>query len=114
MSVLAKDAQPGLTYRLTRDPGQSYYVFCTTAQVRAITKRIARKNVRTMTADDLRLSQAIALCSEKEHVLATRFTRYIDSAGQRRETRAYIAFPPDYQLREVAKPPGYGTSKRTA
>jgi hypothetical protein len=112
MTLPAREATPDEYYRLTRDPGQSYYVICTPAQTRALTKRVVGKDVRLLSADDRRLLQSITKCRDEEHVLGIRFTRYLTDSGERREMRAYVAFPPDYQLRAVAKPPGYGPSKR--
>lgn len=114
MTVSAKDARTGTYYRLTRDPGQSYYVICSPTQVRTLEKRVVGKDQRGMRPEDRKLAQAVAVCQAHGHVLATRWTRFVDDSGKRREMRAYVAFPPDYPLREVSKPPSYGSGKRKA
>jgi len=114
VSVAAKDARVGAYYRLTRDPGQSYYMISRPGAVAKLEKRLVGRDPRLLKPDELRLAKALALCRDKEHVLALRGMRYLDDHGNRREARAYVAFPPDYQLREVARPPGYtaAASKR--
>lgn len=107
MSVAAKDARVGAYYRLTRDPGRSYYMISRPGAVAKLEKRLVGRDPRLLKPDELRLARALALCRDKEHVLALRGMRYLDDHGNRREARAYVAFPPDYQLREVARPPGY-------
>ena len=114
MTTAAKDARSGTYYRLTRDPGQSYYVICSPTQVRSLEKRVVGKDQRGMRPEDRKLAQAVAWCRAQGHVLATRWTRFVDDSGKRREMRAYVAFPPDYPLREVSKPPSYGSGKRKA
>jgi hypothetical protein len=110
--VPAKEARSGTYYRLTRDPGKSYYTICSPAQVRTLEKRVVGKDFRMMSPEDRKLAHAVKLCREQAHVLGTRWTRFIDDSGKRREMRSYVAFPPDYLLREVAKPPSYGGGKR--
>jgi hypothetical protein len=106
MTVLAKEAVPGKIYRLTRDGGTTYYKICEPAQVSRLRRRLEKLNPRTMRPDDLRSWQALGLC-EAGHVLGIRILRFRDDGGAPRESRAYVAFPPDYALREVEKPPGY-------
>lgn len=106
MTILAKDAEPGKIYRLTRDPGTSYYKICDEAAKRRLEKRLAPQNPRFMKPEDRFALQALSRCQDG-HVLAVRLIRYRDDGGAPHESRAYVAFPPDYVLREVEKPPGY-------
>jgi hypothetical protein len=114
VTVLAGDAEPGKLYRLTRDPGTTYYVICNAAAQRRLEKRLSRQNPRFMKADDRFALQTLERCQKDAHVLAMRVTRFLSEDGSRRETRAYVAFPPDYVLREVDKPPGYTRGKRNS
>ena len=111
MTVEARDAEPGKIYRLTRDPGQYYYVICQPSAVIRIEKRLRSKLVQTMSPEDRFTLQAIERVRLQEHVLAQRFLRYRDDHGDPCETKAYVAFPPDYALREVDRPPGYGARR---
>ncbi len=77
MTVSARDATTGTVYRLTRDPGQSYYLICSPTQIRALTKRVVGKDIRLLSADDRRLVQSLAKCRDEAHVLAIRFTRFL-------------------------------------
>lgn len=112
MTVLARDAEPGKIYRLTRDPGTTYYRICDTATVRRLEKRLAAQSVALMKSDDRFLLQALERCRTASHVLGVRLLRYRKENGEGAESKAYVAFPPDYSLREVEKPPGYGAPKR--
>jgi len=112
MTIAAKDAVPGSYYRLTRDSGPSYYMIADKRALTTLTKRLSGKNVQLMKADDRRLLQVLAQVRNEGHVLGVRFTRFLTDHKERREMRAYVAFPPDYQLREVSKPPGYSAVRR--
>jgi len=108
VTVYAREAKPGLIYRLTRDPGSTYYTICEGAAVRRLEKRLTARNVMTMTPEDRATLQVLALVRNAQHVLAVRVVRYRDDSGSPHEWKRYVAFPPDYPLREVAKPPSYG------
>jgi hypothetical protein len=112
----ARDAEPGKIYRLTRDPGQYYYVVCQPSAVSRIEKRLRAKPVQTMSPEERFALQAIERVRSQGHVLAQRVLRYRGQDDATREVKAYVAFPPDYALREVERPPGYGPrrgAKRT-
>lgn len=114
MTISARAMLVGRFYRLTRDPGTAYYMRCSEASLRALQKRVVGKDPLLLRPDDLKLQRALTLCREQEHVLAARLTRFIDDSGKRHETRAYVAFPPDYVLRDVSKPPGYKPKEKRA
>jgi len=107
MAVVAKDAEPGKIYRLTRDSGSTYYKICDDASVRRLEKRLGTQNPRFMKPADRLTLQALGRCRSEGYVLAVRVLRFRTEHGVPRETKAYVAFPPDYALREVEKPPGY-------
>jgi len=109
MTVTAKTAVPGKIYRLTRDAGTAYYKICDPAGVRRLEKRLSVQSVEGMRSIDRFAKQALNRCRTEGYVLAVRVLRFRDDKGQHRETKAYVAFPPDYLLREVEKPPGYTT-----
>lgn len=111
MSIPAREAKAGKLYRLTRDSGTTYYRICDGATARRLEKRLSVQNVQTMSADDRRTLQTLVACRTQEHVLGQRIIRYQTERGDKCEMKAYIAFPPDYQLREVAKPPGYAVKR---
>lgn len=113
MTLLAKHAEPGKLYRLTRDSGTTYYKICDRSQATRLEKRLSTQDARAMRPEDRFALQALARCRAAHHVLAIRFLRFRDDSGTPRETRAYVDFPPDYVLREVDKPPGYAASKRS-
>lgn len=112
MTVLAKDAAPGKFYRLTRDPGTTYYLICAPVAVRELEKRLGKQRRETMRPRDRFTLDALERVKAGGHVLAVRHTRYAGENGDRRETRAYVAFPHDYVVREVEKPPGYRVAGR--
>lgn len=113
MTITAANMEPGQFYRLTRDcwPG-SYYMRCPDATRRQLEKRLLSRDPRTMKPDDLRAWQALESCRVRGLVLGIRFLRFRDESGAKHESRDYVAFPVDYPLRAVAKPPGYGGLKR--
>jgi hypothetical protein len=113
MTLRADEAEHGKYYRLTRDSGTTYYTLCDAAQKRRLEKRLGKQNPRFMKADDRFALQALER-TRTGHVLAIRVTRFRGQDGRPRETRAFVAFPPDYTLREVAKPPGYTSAKRSS
>ena len=112
MTISARAMLVGRFYRLTRDPGTSYYMRCSEASLRALQKRVVGKDPLLLRPDDLKLQRALTLCRDQQHVLAARLTRFTDDSGKRHETRAYVAFPPDYVLRDVSKPPGYKAKEK--
>lgn len=114
MTVLAVDAEPGKVYRLTRDSGTTYYLICNAGQRSRLEKRLSRQNPRFMNATDRFALQNLERCQKHAHVLAMRVTRFRSDDGTPRETRAYVAFPPEYVLREVDKRPGYTAGKRNS
>lgn len=111
MTVTAREAEPDKIYRRTRDPGQYYYIICQPSAVGRIEKRLRAKPVQTMAPDERFTLQAIELVRTQEHVLAQRVLRYRDERDEPHEVKAYVAFPPDYVLREVDRPPGYGARR---
>jgi hypothetical protein len=111
MTTLAVDAEPGKVYRLTREPGTTYYKICDPAAVRRLYDRLSQKNPRTMKPADLYAWMALGRVRESGHILAVRVLRFRGEDGRPKETRAYVAFPPDYALREVERPPGYGQKR---
>lgn len=114
MTVLATKAEPGKIYRLTRDSGTTYYRICDAGSVGRLTRRLEKLEPRTMKPTDLRTWQALLLCrGTRTHVLGVRILRFRDDGGAPRESRAYVAFPADYVLREVEKPPGYAGGPKT-
>jgi hypothetical protein len=112
MTVFARDAEPGKIYRLTRDPGTTYYRICDAPTVRRLGKKLSLQSVALMRPADRFILQALERCRTDGHVLAQRLLRYRKETGEGAESKAYVAFPPDYPLREVEKPPGYGAPKR--
>jgi hypothetical protein len=106
--IPAREAQPGRIYRLTRDPGSWYYKICDGPTARRLEKRLRGLSVKYMTPEDRFALQAIDRCRDEEHVLAMRALRFRDEQDEPHETKAYVAFPPEYMIREVEKPPGYG------
>lgn len=111
MTIPASEALPGTIYRRTREVGTYYYRIVDEPSKRRLEKRIRAQGPKYLKAADRFVLQALALCETEGHVLAMRILRYRDATGAGRETKAYVAFPPDYPLREVATPPGYGPRK---
>jgi hypothetical protein len=114
MTVLAKDAEPGKIYRLTRDSGTTYYKICDDAAQKRLEKRLGGQHPKAMSAEDRIAFQAVQRARLERHVLAMRILRFRSKDGTAKETKAYVAFPPDYVLREVEKPPGYTSGKKPA
>jgi hypothetical protein len=114
MTVLAKDAEPGKIYRLTRDSGTTYYKICDDPARKRLEKRLGSQNQKLMSAEDRFAFQALLKSRLERHVLAMRVQRFRTKTGEPKETKAYVAFPPDYVLREVEKPPGYTSGRKPA
>ena len=111
MTVSAKDAVPGKIYRLTRDPGTTYYRICDKATITRLERRLSKLVPKLMRPNDFRTWQALLGCREASEVLGVRILRFRDNTGAPRESKSYVSFPPDYLLREVERPPGYGQKK---
>lgn len=112
MTVAASDAEPGRLYRPTRSDTTAYYKICDASSVRRLEARLRKQNVRLMKPEDRFAWQAVLLVRSSGYILAARFIRFRDDSGGGHETRAYVAFPPGYPLREIKRPPSYG-GKRT-
>jgi hypothetical protein len=108
VSTLARDTVLAKLYRTPVDPGAFYYTRCADSAVLRLEKRLLKLNPHSMTPDDLRTFRALQLVQRQGHVLMIRVLRYRDERDQPHETKSYMAIPPDYTLREVARPPGYG------
>lgn len=114
MTTAAKDAVPGKIYRLTRDSGSTYYKLCDASTLRRLEKRLSTQSVQSMRPEQRFLKASIERCRRLGHVLGVRVLRYRDGDGKPCETKSYVDFPPDYVLREVERPPGYGPGRRRA
>jgi hypothetical protein len=114
MALPAKDCEPGKIYRLTRDSGTTYYKICDASSKRRLEKRLGAQSPRFMKPEDRFALQALERARTEGFVLAVRLIRYRDDGGAPHESRAYVAFPPNYLLREVDKPPGYARPLRGA
>ena len=111
MTTLAKDAVPGKIYRLTREPGTTYYRICDRTAAGRLERRLSKTAPQMMRPDDLRTWKALGRCRAAGEVLGVRVIRYRSETGAPKELKSYVSIPPDYPLREVERPPGYGARR---
>ena len=111
MTTLAKDAVPGKIYRLTREPGTTYYRICDKAALGRLERRLSKIPPTLMRPDDLRTWKALLRCQKDGEILGVRVLRYRGDDDSACESKSYVSFPRDYPLREVERPPGYGPKR---
>jgi hypothetical protein len=108
--IPARDCEPGRLYKCSgrREPGpQIFYEFLYDKQVRRLVRRLEQFGAG-ITIDEF----AVILGFQNGHRIAVRLVRGI-AGGQRYERRSYCAIPPDYELREIKRPPAYKRAART-
>lgn len=109
MTIAAHSTTPTGFYRLTQPVfPNTYYTRASDAQVRQLVRRLGKRDPSKLTTADLRaLHDAEAALSGKLVLMAHR-TRFKGCDGKRHESVSYVGVRPDYEFREVQKPPGYG------
>jgi len=107
--IPARDCEPGRLYRCSRtEPGpQIFYEFLYNKQVRRLVRRL-EQNIIAITTDELSVLRGV----RAGHRVAVRLVRGV-AGGQRYEHRSYCAIPPDYELREIKRPPAYKRAAKT-
>lgn len=108
MTVRACDAEVGVIYRRTVEPGRAYYERIPEQKINALWKKLRDGNVQLMQPAQLRTLQVLARVMAGQAVAFQRYIRGTDPmSGERYELGDIVAVPTDYHLRPVQAPPGY-------
>jgi hypothetical protein len=106
--IQAAEAEVGVFYRRTVDPGRSYYERMPEARVSALWKKLRTLDPRLLQPAQLRTLQVLARVTAGQAVAFKRYIRGTDPmSGERYELEEIVAIPLDYHLRPVQAPPSY-------
>jgi hypothetical protein len=107
MTVAARDTTVYGFYRLTRPvcPG-TYYTRVGDGAVKTLVHRLQRR--KSLTTENMRELNDGRLALKGKRILMCHRTRFTSLDGCRHESVGYIGVDPEYEFREVKRPPGYG------